>query len=351
MAAYCETSISFPLDMGDVYYYLSDDRASFTVRGKTDELAGAYIVASSVTIGTDGQCEDIPITGMYPSSSEPGFKGCTKLTSIELPDSWTGIQGYGFDGCTSLTKVKMGNSIDWMGTYAFQNCNNLNEITLSNSLTEIAAGAFIQCSSLMAMIIPYQVKSIQLYAFRDCKALELVVLSPVLEMIGNSAFYGCGFASITLPSTLTTVSGFAFGSCTELTSVYCCGNGDISFTTAFSGISESVTVYKAGGSASFADGSVPEMAINENMNCNVFSNEDGTSGNIGSANDNEPEDANEGKDGLGGGAIAGIVVGVIVVAAAVIIVVVVLYLKRGANKGDEQDEPEHGKEGSDNEAL
>lgn len=48
----------------------------------------------------------------------------------------------------------------------------------------------------------------------------------------------------------------AFSRCSELKTVDCCGDGDVSFSNAFDGLAESSTLYKAMGTPNFDDGAL-----------------------------------------------------------------------------------------------
>lgn len=81
---------------------------------------------------------------VYPSA----FWGCTRLTSITIPDSVTSIEPFTFYGCTSLTNVTMGNSVTSIGDTAFSGCTSLTSMTIPTSVTGIGDWAFGRCISL-----------------------------------------------------------------------------------------------------------------------------------------------------------------------------------------------------------
>lgn len=51
------------------------------------------------------------------------FDGCTRLTSITIPNSVTSIGESAFSGCINLTSVTIPNSVTTIGAYAFSACD------------------------------------------------------------------------------------------------------------------------------------------------------------------------------------------------------------------------------------
>ena len=70
------------------------------------------------------------------------FKGCTKLTSITIPNSVTGLGNYCFDGCTSLGSITIPNSVTSLRSYCFAGCTSLTSITIPNSVTNLGYWCF-----------------------------------------------------------------------------------------------------------------------------------------------------------------------------------------------------------------
>ena len=73
---------------------------------------------------------------------------------------------------------------------------------------------------LQSITVPGSVKSIAGSAFGNCKLLEKVTLEEGIETIGPHAFRDClSLASITLPSSLTSLGRYAFNGCHALSEV------------------------------------------------------------------------------------------------------------------------------------
>ncbi|MBP3349656.1 MAG: leucine-rich repeat domain-containing protein [Bacteroidaceae bacterium] len=125
---------AFEVD-GIYYNYSSTTRKAYvTYRGSSydsysNEYTGAVIIPESVTYnGT---------TYSVTSISQYAFRGCSGLTSVNIPNSVTSIDEYTFYGCSGLTSVNIPNSVTSIGGYSFYYCSGLTSITIPNSVTSI----------------------------------------------------------------------------------------------------------------------------------------------------------------------------------------------------------------------
>ena len=258
----------------DGLYYKLDSK------NKVAEIVwGAVKYSGSVVIPEKVEYDGIWYTV---TSIDGAFSGCTKLTSVTIPNSVTSIGKNAFYNCTSLTSITIPNSVTSMGDYAFEDCTGLNSITMGNSLTSIGIAAFRGCVSLTSITIPSSITSIDGDAFDECTSLTSVHISDLkswcniafynlesnplryahhlflngveikdlvipnsitsikwgafsncfglasvtipnsVESIGDLAFAGCtGLTSVTLPNSLTSIKYRAFYYCTNLQDVYC----------------------------------------------------------------------------------------------------------------------------------
>lgn len=71
---------------------------------------------------------------------------------------------------------------------AFRGCSALTSINIPSSVTSIGEGAFRDCSSLTSINIPSSVTSIGEYAFRGCSALKVVLLQSDRIEFGSDVF-------------------------------------------------------------------------------------------------------------------------------------------------------------------
>ena len=124
------------------------------------------------------------------------FRGCSGFTgSLTLPDDpvllSTGQYAFadcrGFDGTLTIPEGYL--SVD---RYSFRNCSGFTSVNLPDSLTGIGEGAFQGCSGLTSLTIPNGVREIDYIAFQDCTNLTgtLVIPSSITEL-GIGAFSWC----------------------------------------------------------------------------------------------------------------------------------------------------------------
>ena len=153
------------------------------------------------------------ITGI----SEEAFRGCSKLTSVTIPNSVTEIGDRAFSGCTSLTSVAIGNGVTEIGSSAFGECSKLTSITIPDSVTEIGDYAFFLCSSLTSVAIGNSVTSIGDCAFYGCAKITSIEIPNGVTEIGEAAFSDCSsLTSLTIPNSVTEIGADAFSNCSSL---------------------------------------------------------------------------------------------------------------------------------------
>ncbi len=202
------------------------------------------------------------------------FEDCSSLTSITIPSSVTTIGSYAFRDCSSLESVDFGENsmLTSIGSYAFEYCSSLTSITIPESVTSIARNAFYQCYKLVEVI---NLSSLEItagsssngyvgfyadyvYTSLDTPLIQQKVgdyifylndnVMYLLAYLGNNtnltlpsvervkeiftdytgssyqiyeyAFYNNdNIASITIPSSVTSIGSNAFSGCTGLTTV------------------------------------------------------------------------------------------------------------------------------------
>jgi hypothetical protein len=154
------------------------------------------------------------------------FSGCSKITSITLPDTITSIGNYAFQGCTSLKSITIPDTITSIGNYTFQGCTSLKSITIPSSVINISNNAFQGCTSLTSVTIPSTTTNIGDYGFQGCTSLISIAIPLSVTSIGNYAFESCSsLTSFTIDrdftyDSLTTLGYMCFSNCV-LIDIYC----------------------------------------------------------------------------------------------------------------------------------
>ena len=146
-----------------------------------------------------------------------GFRNCSNLASVSLPESVTAIGYDAFYSCSKLTDVSIPNSVTTIGAEAFRNCSSLVNISIPESVTTIAEYLFWDCSSLANVSIPESVTTIGNRAFSGCSSLTGITIPESVTTIDESAFDGCSsLTDITIPDSVTDLGDYAFQDCTGL---------------------------------------------------------------------------------------------------------------------------------------
>ena len=235
--------------IGDWAFYNCSGLTSVTIPNSVTSIGGsAFRDCSGLT--------SVTIPSSVTSISTYAFLGCSSLTSITIPNSVTSIYDYAFSGCSGLTSVTIPNSVTSIGEGAFYR-SGLTSVTIPNSVTSIGEGAFSGCSKLTSvhitdvaawcniafgnsdsnpltyarhlymngeeikdLVIPSSVTSIGGYAFRNCTGLTSVTIPNSVTSIDSYAFESCsGLTSVTIPNSVTSIDSYAFYNCSGLTSV------------------------------------------------------------------------------------------------------------------------------------
>ncbi len=189
---------------------------------------------------------------------DEGFRDCTNIITLIIPDSIEYIGNAAFAGCSNMITVQLpfiGSSVNTaddmhfgylfssssntesykyvpsslrtveltggerIGDQAFYQCSMLTSIIIPDSVKVIGNAAFYYCAGLTDIVLPDGVTSIGSYAFYDCTSLTSINIPDGITEIADYAFHGCKLASILLPSGLKSIGNYAFYGCYNFTSI------------------------------------------------------------------------------------------------------------------------------------
>ena len=153
--------------------------------------------------------------------------------SYSIPSGVTSIAPYAFYWCSSLTSVTIPDSMMYVGPFVFIGCNSLKDISVlasneyyysengvlfNKAKTELIHYPAGKTETLYS--IPDSVTSIGGYAFYDCDNLTNIVIPDSVTSIGSCAFENCNsLTSITIPDGVTSLGLYTFFGCNSLMSI------------------------------------------------------------------------------------------------------------------------------------
>lgn len=157
-------------------------------------------------------------------------KGMSRITSIKLPNSLTGIRAEAFSGCSSLTSIELPNSVKNIFDKAFYGCSSLSSLAIGKNVQRIANGAFSLCTNITSIVVDNENTT---YDSRDnCNAIistsdntlivgcQNTIIPQSVSGIGDNAFYGCtGLKSINIGENIASIGEDAFYGCSGLNTV------------------------------------------------------------------------------------------------------------------------------------
>ncbi len=136
--------------------------------------------------------------------ADNAFANCTRITSVDIPNSIKSIDSFAFKNCTKLESVNIGSGVSRISIYAFSECTNLQSINVSsaNSFFSSEDGVVFDKTRTYlnlypigkkdcSYVIPYEVTSISTGAFDKAVNLMTLCIGTNLKDFQDNAFYGC----------------------------------------------------------------------------------------------------------------------------------------------------------------
>ena len=209
-----------------IFEYINGEITGFTEYGRS-QYDGGKLTSISIPSEIGGQ--------KIISVGDSAFFGCSRLTSVTIPNSVTRIRSYAFRYCSGLKEMHISDLAAWCAIdfadsssnplyYAnnlYLNDELITDLIIPDSVTSIGSSAFSGCSGLTSVTIGNGVTSIGSYAFKNCSGLTIVTIPDSVTSIDGGAFSGCsGLTSVTIPDSVTSIGSYAFENCSGLKEVH-----------------------------------------------------------------------------------------------------------------------------------
>ena len=227
-----ETEITIPDTYNNLPVTAIDSSAFEMAEIKKVTLSNSIGVISDGAFKRLATLEEIVIPSSVYEFGTGVFEDCTNLVKVTLPESLREIPDDTFNGCTSLTTVNIPANVARIGENAFRDCESLSEISLPDKVSSIGKYAFDN-TKIKNFTLPKECETLGDYCFQDCVELESVNWNDICTTVSKSCFDGCvkltkfnfkpcittlldaafqecGFTSIDVPNTVTSVGAHAF---------------------------------------------------------------------------------------------------------------------------------------------
>lgn len=128
------------------------DNGTFSIAAASTQIAGDIVIPF--------EYKGKPVTAI----PEHGFRACTNMTSIIIPNSIREIGQQAFHSC-QFTKLIMPGSVKTIERYTFFGCNKMTDLIISEGVETLKENAFHSCTSITHIEIPQSLTEIGVDAF------------------------------------------------------------------------------------------------------------------------------------------------------------------------------------------
>ncbi len=186
----------------------------------------------------------LPVLGI----AKEGFKNCSTLADISLPDCITFIGEDAFYNCENLVYNEYDNArylgnennpylilmeakdrdiseceihpkTKIIGQNAFHACTKIKEIIIPDGVLYIDKTAFCVCEALEKLVIPNSVLFINEYALSGLKSLKSITLPNKIPTLEYQLLEGSGITRLDIPDSVTYIDHEAFYGCKDLAEI------------------------------------------------------------------------------------------------------------------------------------
>ena len=170
------------------------------------------------------------ITYKVTTVGKQAFWLCPNLTEVILGSVNTiDVEAFGY--CLGLTSIKFPTSLKSISQFAFERCSNLKSIYITdieawlniekNSYSiEPSYHLYLNNEEIIDLSFPSTITSISSFAFVNCIGITSVNIPNTITSIGAGAFSGCtNLKNISIPNSVNSIWNLVFENCTNLTSV------------------------------------------------------------------------------------------------------------------------------------
>ena len=205
-------------------FYQCQNLKNITIPSRV-EIIGEYSFSGCT------QLEEIVMNARLSKVDKYAFYNCTALSKCVLPDSVNEIGESGFSCCSSLNSFYLPSNLNKIGENAFAS-SGISSFTNTEktSIANLTRMSFYKCNNLQYFKVAESVETIRENAISSCENLETIEFGKYLSSIDNYAISNCPkLANIIIGnnSYLTSFSSLAFNDCSSLTSIDT--NGDNHF--------------------------------------------------------------------------------------------------------------------------
>ena len=152
----------------------------------------------------------------------PGFKNCTKLENITIPDSVRYIDFGALENTAYYNnESNWENGLLYCGKHLISVKQSLSgQCEVKAGTKSVANGAFYNCSNIESIILPDGLETLGEVYFNTCSSLRSIIIPQSLKGTLPS-FSGCrNLESINIPNSITELPPNAFAACRSLETIY-----------------------------------------------------------------------------------------------------------------------------------